>query len=103
MDMTWHKKSLLIKWGIIGSIIFSLAYFVPMVILQDPDFILNYLGPFGIIIWLVQWVGFLLGGWVLAIIFTASFLGIVGFFISISIRSIVEKSRRKMKTTKTKT
>jgi len=95
------NKSIKIKGVIIGALILPLLYIIDLLITQDPDhiiFVLNpILGSFGIILWIVQWIPFLLGGWILAIISTIIFFCIIGFLIGLMIGSILEKIKSKKK------
>ncbi|MBS3081077.1 hypothetical protein J4221_06405 [Candidatus Pacearchaeota archaeon] len=89
--MGFKDKSITIKGGIIGAIILPLLYIILLLITQDPDFIIFTLGPFGIIVWLVQWISFLIGGWILAIIATILFFILIGFPLGLLIGLIVKK------------
>ena len=77
--------------SVIGAIIAPLLYIVPLLILQDPDFIVFVLGPLGFIVWLVQWITFLIGGWILAIIATILFLSLVGFLLGKLVGFLISK------------
>ena len=79
--MSFQEKSRQAKLGIIGSIILPLLYIIPLIISRNPDFIVFALGPFGFIVWIVQWVAFLIGGWILAVIATILFLALVGYLL----------------------
>ena len=78
---------------IIGSTVLPLGYIVSLLIMRDPDFIIFVLGPFGFPIWLVQWVAFLFGGWILAVIATVLFLSLIGYLLGRLIDFIVGKIR----------
>ena len=95
--MNFKEKSPKSKGGIIGAIILPLLYIIPLLITQDPDFIIFALGPFGIIIWIVQWISFLIGGWILAIISTILFFIVIGFLLGMLVGFIVGKIKSKNK------
>ncbi len=79
-SMRFKHKPRRIKLGIIVSIVLPLFYIVPLIITKDPDFIVFALGPFGFIVWIVQWITFLIAGWILAIIATILLFAVVGYF-----------------------
>lgn len=79
--MSFQKKLRAAKFGIIGSIVLPLLYIIPLILSRDSDFIIFALGPLGFIVWIVQWVAFLIGGWILAVIATALFFALVGYLL----------------------
>ncbi|MCK4553327.1 hypothetical protein KAT80_03925 [Candidatus Pacearchaeota archaeon] len=93
--MSFKDKSVKIKGGIVGAIILPLLYIIPLLITRKPDFIIFILEPFGIIVWLVQWISFLIGGWILAITCTIIFFIVIGFLLGILIGFIVGKIKSK--------
>jgi len=90
--MGFKDRSITIKGGIIGAIILPILYIIPLISTQDPDFIIFAFGPFGAIIWFVQWLSFLIGGWILAIIVTILFFILIGFFLGLLIGLIIRRT-----------
>ena len=93
--MNFKKKSLKVKGGIIGAVVLPLMYIIPLLITHDPDFIIFILGPFSIPIWIIQWISFLIGGWILAILTTILFFSIIGFLLGMFVGFIVNKLKSK--------
>lgn len=83
-----------VRWGMIGAMILPLFYIVPMVISHYPDFVINVLGPFGIIIWLIQWISFIIGGWAFAIASTIIFFILSGYVFGFLIAVFLSKKGR---------
>jgi hypothetical protein len=94
--MSFQEKSRRAKLGIIGSIILPLLYIIPLIISGNPDFIVFALGPFGFIVWIVQWISFFIGGWILAIITTILFFALVGYLLGRLIGLIADKITSKI-------
>ena len=93
--MDFKNKTIKAKGGIIGAIALPLIYIILLFITNDPDFIIFILGPFSIIIWLIQWISWLFGGWILAIILTILSLSLTGLALGILIGSIINKLKNK--------
>lgn len=91
----WKNLPYWLRGGLFGSSIFAILYAILLLIFRDPDILIFILGPFGIIIWLVQWIPFLIGGWILAIFITFIFFIIAGFLLGILIGQIYEKIKSK--------
>ena len=89
--MSFREKSRKAKFGIIGSIVLPLFYVIPLIISKDPDFIIFALGPLGFIVWIVQWITFLVDGWVLAILATILFFALIGYLLGRMVGWIVDK------------
>lgn len=79
--MSFREKSIGVKLGSIGLVIFPLVYIVLLIVNGDPDFIIFTPGPFGFIFWIVQWVTFLIGGWIAAVIATILLLALIGYLV----------------------
>lgn len=77
--MKFRDKPLGVRSGIIGSIVLPTIYILSLLVTQDPDFIVFALGPLGFVFWIVQWIMFLIGGWIPAIIATILFLTLIGY------------------------
>ncbi len=78
------------KFATISGTIFSLLYIIPLLITKDPDFIVFTLGPFGIFIWIVQWIAFVFGGWISAIISTTLYLFLLGYVLGKILEKIIK-------------
>ena len=89
--MSFQEKTRQAKFGIIGSIILPLLYIIPLIISRDPDFIVFALGPLGFIVWIVQWVAFIIGGWILAVIATILFFALLGYLLGRLISWFMDK------------
>lgn len=94
-NVNFQIKSRRRKFGIIGSIILPLLYIIPLIVSGDPDFIVFTLGPFGFIVWIVQWITFIIGGWVLAVISTILFFALAGYLLGQLINWIIDKMTSK--------
>ncbi|MFH1916869.1 MAG: hypothetical protein ABIJ21_06435 [Nanoarchaeota archaeon] len=91
--MSWKNIPFWLRGGIIGSAILALAYIIPLFFLP-PDFIV-FFRPYGMLFWLIQWISFLIGGWILAIIMTILFLVVIGFILGALVGFIVMKFLKK--------
>lgn len=89
--MNLSKRPIGVKLGIAGLVILPVLYIVILIITKNPDIIISIFGPFGFVFWFVQWVAFLLGGWILAIIATILFLALVGYLLGRLLGWIVKK------------
>lgn len=78
----------------IGALLLPSMYLVDLILSRRPDHIIFVLDsifpPFSFILWIVQWVPFLIGGWFLAILSTILFFCIAGYLIGLLIGSIIE-------------
>ena len=79
--MSFQEKSRRVKFGIIGSVVLPLLYIISLIIYKDLDFIIFTLGPLGSIVWAIQWVGYFMGGWVLAVIASILFFALAGYLL----------------------
>ncbi len=91
--MKFRNKPRSIRWGLIGSVVFPFFYIIPLAISGDFDFIIFILGPFSIPIWIVQWVAFLIGGWILAAIATILLFSLVGYLLGRLVHYIAKKTK----------
>lgn len=93
--MSFKEKSITINVGIIGAIILPLFYVIPLLITGDPDFILfANIGLFRVIFWLVQWISFMIRGWILSIINTVLLFIILGYLAELLFGLIVKKIKQ---------
>ena len=100
--MSFQGNPRKVKMGIIGSIVLPLLYIVPLVIMsKNPDYILFILGPLGFIVWIVQWISFLIGGWLLAIISTILLFALAGYLLGHLIGWFMDKITRILQGTPT--
>ena len=74
---------------IIFSLVLPIAYVMFLYIFKEPDLIIFKLGIFGFPIYIVQWIGFLIGGWILATLFTIILFISVGCLIGTLVESII--------------
>ena len=93
--MSFREKSRRAKFGIVGSVIFPLLYIIPLIVTKDTDFIVFALGPLGFFVWIVQWITFLIGGWILAVVATILFFALVGYLLGRLASWIVDKTTSK--------
>lgn len=94
--MSFQQKPRRVKLGIIGSVILPLLYIIPLIISRDPDFIIFALGPLGFFVYIVQWISFLIGGWILAVIATILFFALVGYLLGRLIGWLMDKITSKI-------
>jgi hypothetical protein len=65
------------------SLLFPILYLLTIVIWRDPDRIIFMLGFFGFPLFLIQWLGFLFGGWIISILFTLICLALFGYLVDL--------------------
>ncbi len=89
------RKPKITKGELFGAIILPLLYLIPFLFTHNLNSILRLLGPFSIILWVIQWVLFLIGGQIFSLIGTVFFLSFVGFLLGRLVDFIISRLKSK--------
>ena len=91
VKMTPSKKRIGTRLGVLGAIILPTIYLLSLLLTHDPDNVVFIPGPVGFTFWIIQWIAFLVGGWILAIIVTILTLSFIGYLLGFLLGWFIKK------------